>query len=132
MNHGMTCCIGEHVPCGTVFGKYVRLKGRTSLRTRYMHHLLLPIFHLKGITSLRMRYMRHLPLPIWEEIIHFPCKVDPLPLFKKEVRTRNKVRTLDRKIPILERKKRSNFSIIEAMVETLPHRLLGCLFCRLE
>ena len=46
--------------------------------------------------------------------------------------TRNKVRTLDRKIPILERKKGSNFSIGEAKVETLPRRFLSCLFCRLS
>ena len=86
---------------GPIFGKYVHLKGRTSLHMRDMRHLLPPIFHLKGRTSLHMRDMhhllppnfhlkgrtslhtrdmRHLPLPIWEKIIHFPRKVDPLPL----------------------------------------------------
>ena len=65
---------------GPVFGKYVHLKGITSLHARYMQHLLPMIFHLKGRTSLRTRDMRHFSLPIWEEIIHFPRKVDALPL----------------------------------------------------
>ena len=67
-------------PQGPVFEKYVHLKGRTSLQARYMRHLLPSIFPLKGRTSLRMRDMRHLPLPIWEEITHFPRKVDLIPL----------------------------------------------------
>ena len=36
--------------------------------------------YLKGRTSLQVRDMRHLLLPIWEEITHFPRKMDPLPL----------------------------------------------------
>ena len=51
---------------GPIFGKYVHLKGRTSLHARYMRHFLPLILPLKGRTSLRMRDMRHLPLPIWE------------------------------------------------------------------
>ena len=46
--------------------------------------------------------------------------------------TRNKVRTLDRKIPILEKNRGSNFNIGEVKTETLPHRFLSCLFCRLS
>ena len=65
---------------GPVFGKYVNLEGRTSLHTRDMRHLLPSIFHLKGRTSLHTRDMCHLPLSIWEKIIHFPRKVDLLPL----------------------------------------------------
>ena len=65
---------------GPVFGEYVHLKGITSLHMRDTRHLPPPISHLKGRTSLHMRDMCHLPLPIWEGIIHFPRKVDPLPL----------------------------------------------------
>ena len=65
---------------GLAFGKYVHLKGRSSPHTRDIRPILPPIFHLKGRTSLRTRYMRHLLLSIWEEIIHFPRKVDPFPL----------------------------------------------------
>ena len=46
--------------------------------------------------------------------------------------TRNKVRTLDRKIPILEKKKGSNFNIGDVTAETLPRRFLSCLSCRLS
>ena len=45
--------------------------------------------------------------------------------------TQNKVWNQDQKIEILEKKRKSNFSIGKATTETLLCRFLSCLFCRL-